>query len=146
MTPYKVPVYSAADGQVSITWNKLYMELGALVQNQGPLTKEQKRVFRTFLDWANSDELQFRFTLKPGQIIWFNNLTHLHARTKFEDFDDPDLRRHLLRLWLRNPDLRARAKTMSIYDGSATKGITKQEGKKPSFDYGEIYERFAPPL
>jgi hypothetical protein len=38
--------------------------------------------------------------LKPGDLLFWNNLAILHARTGFTD--SPDRRRHLLRLWLRN--------------------------------------------
>jgi hypothetical protein len=38
--------------------------------------------------------------LKPGDLLFWNNLALLHGRTGFTD--SPDRRRHLLRLWLRN--------------------------------------------
>jgi len=38
--------------------------------------------------------------LKPGDLLFWNNMAILHARTGFTD--SPDRRRHLLRLWLRN--------------------------------------------
>ncbi len=31
---------------------------------------------------------------------FISNFVTLHAREKFEDFDDPDEKRHLRRLWL----------------------------------------------
>lgn len=47
-------------------------------------------------------DLQCRFTMKPGQIQFVNNRTIGHARSDFTDFDEPDERRHLVRLWLRD--------------------------------------------
>jgi hypothetical protein len=38
--------------------------------------------------------------LKPGDLLFWNNMAILHARTGFTD--SPGRRRHLLRLWLRN--------------------------------------------
>ncbi len=38
--------------------------------------------------------------LKPGDLLFWNNLALLHSRTGFTD--SPDRRRHLLRIWLRN--------------------------------------------
>jgi hypothetical protein len=35
--------------------------------------------------------------LQPGEIQLLNNHTQLHARSEFIDYDDVDLRRHLLR-------------------------------------------------
>ena len=36
--------------------------------------------------------------------MFVNNRTMLHARTEFEDFDDPEYKRDLLRLWLELPE------------------------------------------
>lgn len=41
-------------------------------------------------------EMDFR----PGDIQWLSNYAALHARTLFEDYPEPQRRRHLLRLWL----------------------------------------------
>jgi hypothetical protein len=41
--------------------------------------------------------------LQPGDIQLLSNHTNLHARTAYEDFEDPAEHRHLLRLWLSLP-------------------------------------------
>ena len=38
--------------------------------------------------------------LKPGDMQFISNHTIVHARTGFEDWPEPERRRHLLRLWL----------------------------------------------
>jgi len=43
-------------------------------------------------------ELDFR----PGQIQYVNNRATGHARTEFEDWDEPERKRHLVRMWLRD--------------------------------------------
>jgi hypothetical protein len=42
--------------------------------------------------------------LRPGDMQILNNHVTLHARTEFEDHDDPALKRCLFRLWLAPPD------------------------------------------
>jgi alpha-ketoglutarate-dependent taurine dioxygenase len=37
---------------------------------------------------------------EPGDIQFLNNGRILHAREAYDDWEDPDKRRHLLRLWL----------------------------------------------
>jgi hypothetical protein len=37
---------------------------------------------------------------RPGDIQWLKNSVILHARTEFQDFPEPERKRHLLRLWL----------------------------------------------
>ena len=44
--------------------------------------------------------------LEPGQIQILNNRVIVHGRTPYEDHDEPDRRRHLVRLWLRAGDRR----------------------------------------
>jgi len=38
--------------------------------------------------------------LQLGDIQLLSNHTILHARTEYEDYEDPGQHRHLLRLWL----------------------------------------------
>ena len=44
--------------------------------------------------------------LEPGQIQFLNNRVVVHGRTAYEDHDEPERRRHLVRLWLRAGDRR----------------------------------------
>jgi len=46
--------------------------------------------------------LQADFTLERGQMQFANNHTTGHARTEFEDHAEPELRRHLVRIWMRD--------------------------------------------
>ena len=49
---------------------------------------------------ANSPEFRFDMWLEEGDIQLISNHTVIHSRTGYVDHDDPDERRHLLRLWL----------------------------------------------
>jgi len=49
---------------------------------------------------ANSPELRFDMWLEEGDIQFISNHTVVHARSGYEDHDDPAEQRHLLRLWL----------------------------------------------
>lgn len=40
--------------------------------------------------------------LRPGDIQFLNNHVILHGRTDYQDHEEPERRRHLLRLWLRS--------------------------------------------
>jgi hypothetical protein len=40
---------------------------------------------------------------RPGDIQFLNNHLVLHSRTGFEDFEEPEKKRRLLRLWLVTP-------------------------------------------
>jgi hypothetical protein len=55
---------------------------------------------------ANSPEFHLDMDLEPGDIQLISNHTILHARTAFEDWPEPERRRHLLRLWISIPEPR----------------------------------------
>ncbi len=44
--------------------------------------------------------------LPAGDLIWLNNWLVLHKRRAFTDGDDPQRKRHILRLWLSMPNSR----------------------------------------
>ena len=58
-------------------------------------------------DIFDEDELSVDFDLEPGQIQFVDNRALGHSRTAFIDDPDPDRRRHLVGLWLRDHGRRA---------------------------------------
>ncbi|MCD6073684.1 MAG: taurine catabolism dioxygenase TauD, partial [Rhodospirillales bacterium] len=52
-------------------------------------------------------ELQHFQEFAPGDIQFLNNHVIMHSRTEYWDWPNaPERKRHLLRLWLRAPDIR----------------------------------------
>lgn len=51
-----------------------------------------------------SDEYCYSMELERGDLQLLNNFVIWHSRTSFEDFEDPDQKRHLMRLWLSTPN------------------------------------------
>jgi hypothetical protein len=49
---------------------------------------------------CNDPELNLSMDFRPGDMQILHNHQVLHSRTDFEDWDEPERRRHLLRLWL----------------------------------------------
>jgi alpha-ketoglutarate-dependent taurine dioxygenase len=66
-----------------------------------PLSAEQRRALDVLDEVLARPGLRAEFALKPGDMFFINNRWILHNRTAFEDFPDPERRRHLVRLWLR---------------------------------------------
>jgi alpha-ketoglutarate-dependent taurine dioxygenase len=66
-----------------------------------PLTAEQLAALDALDRVAGDPALRVEFALAPGQMYFINNRWILHNRTAFEDHAEPELRRHLVRLWLR---------------------------------------------
>jgi len=68
------------------------------------LTAEQEEVIDLLESTANDPTLYLDMEFRPGDIQLLKNAVILHKRTAYEDWDEPERKRHLLRLWLAAPD------------------------------------------
>lgn len=99
--PYFVsPVYSLYQGHLSCRPAVIEYIYSAEPKTGIPLSAAQRAALDTFIDHALREDLQLGMDLEPGDIQLLNNSVILHARTGFIDHEEPERRRHLLRLWL----------------------------------------------
>ena len=68
-----------------------------------PLTPQQLEALDLFDALAEDPAINMQMTFQPGDMQWVHNHTMLHDRTAFEDWPEPERKRHLLRLWLAVP-------------------------------------------
>ena len=68
------------------------------------LTPNQARALEVVEGLLQRAEFRVEFNLHPGQMLFTNNRWILHNRTAFEDYPDPERRRHYVRLWLRREE------------------------------------------
>jgi hypothetical protein len=120
ITADPVPVLSEWEGEVSTVYLRAYMEMAAKELGT-PLSEEQSAALDYFDEVAARPDIKLEFMLEPGETIFFNNCTMLHNRTAFEDYPEPERKRHLLRLWLMLDGLRPLAPVVHLYKG--TQGI-----------------------
>lgn len=100
---YEHPVFAVVDGRFVSKYSPSYIEWG--YKMRGLDMPEKKKAALAMIDrLANDPAFQLERSFEPGDLQFANNLTVLHARTEFEDFDEPAEKRHLLRLWLAVPD------------------------------------------
>jgi hypothetical protein len=74
-----------------------------------PLDTDGAAAMTALLDLFDDESLSADFDLEPGQLQFVDNRVLGHARTDFGDHPDPNHRRHLVRLWLRDHGRRAYA-------------------------------------
>lgn len=67
------------------------------------LTDAQSDAIELLEQLMASEKLCYTMELERGDMQLLNSYVTLHSRTSFEDYDDPDQKRHLLRLWLAVP-------------------------------------------
>jgi len=63
---------------------------------------ETERALAAVQSVFDRPELRVELDFQPGQIQFVNNRTTGHARTEFTDHEEPERRRQLVRLWLRD--------------------------------------------
>lgn len=102
--PNKRAIFALHDGVVSCVYYRPFIEMAANSLGE-PLTGRQIAALDLFDQCSSSPDLAVRFHLQPGQTILLNNRTVLHARTDYEDWSEPERRRHLLRVWIDAPKL-----------------------------------------
>lgn len=61
---------------------------------------ETTQVLDLYDQLCASPDFHLDMWLQPGDMQFISNHTIVHARTEYEDWPEPDRRRHLLRLWL----------------------------------------------
>lgn len=99
LTPYDVPVFCQVNGIVGCRYIRWLLD--ATVEKTGlKMPPDFVEALDYFDEVARREDICLNYMLEPGEIILNNNYTTLHARTEFEDYDDPELKRDLLRIWL----------------------------------------------
>ncbi|MCP4040100.1 MAG: TauD/TfdA family dioxygenase [bacterium] len=97
---YTMPIFTRHNGYVSSFYLGEYIESAQRFDEVPKLTPLQRKALNHFESLCWSDEFRIDLQQQPGDMSFISNFVTLHAREKFEDFDDPDEKRHLRRLWL----------------------------------------------
>lgn len=103
---FTIPVFNYFDGLVSAIYQRQYIESARRFPGVAPLSPVQIEALDLLDELANEPRLNLMMDLQPGDIQLVHNHTILHDRTAFEDYPEPERKRHLLRLWLAPPGAR----------------------------------------
>lgn len=135
-----IPVFSLCEGKLSSRYLRNAIE-PAFSKSGQPATAVQIEAMDLFDELAGSQELCFEMEMEPGDMQLLNNHVTVHSRTAFEDFEDEDKKRHLLRLWLRT-DVRPLAQDFAERFGpnTARMGVPAPEAfglpPRPRLEHG----------
>jgi hypothetical protein len=119
---FNIPVFNYHKGRISAIYQRQYIESARRFPGIAPLTPLQIEALNLFDELANDPKLNLLMELQPGDIQLVHNHTILHDRTAFEDYDEPERKRHLLRLWLAPPNARPLPEVFAERFGSITPG------------------------
>jgi hypothetical protein len=119
---FSIPVFNWHEGLLSVIYQRQYIESARRFPGVAPLTPLQIEALDLLDELANDPELNLMMELQPGDMQFVHNHTILHDRTAFEDFPEPDRKRHLLRLWLAPSHGRPLPEVYAERFGSVTPG------------------------
>ena len=119
---FKIPVFNYSHGLVSAIYQRQYIESARRFEGVEPLSSLQIEALDLLDELANDPNLNLMMELQPGDIQLVHNHTILHDRTAFEDYPEPERKRHLLRLWVAPPNARPLPEIYAERFGSITPG------------------------
>ena len=102
---FAAPVYDY-DGRLRARFSAGQIAGGYVLRGE-PIDQPGAAAMAALLAMFDDDDLTYDFDLEPGILQFTNNRAVGHSRTAFEDHAEPALRRHLVRLWLRDHGHRA---------------------------------------
>ncbi len=98
------PVFKIVEGELRCRYLRNYIDEGHLIENS-PLTKEQISALDVFDRFSKKEENIVDYDLKINDMLFFNNHRILHGRSSFEDFEDEELKRLMIRAWIKDEEV-----------------------------------------
>jgi hypothetical protein len=119
---YEAPVFNEYEGRVSVLYSRLHIGSSQRFPEAPRLAPEDFEALDMFGELADDPELRLDMYFTPGDVQILHNHTILHARSAYEDWPEPERKRHLLRLWLCPPDARPLPPVFAEIYGRTTVG------------------------
>ena len=120
-TPWKVPLFSFAKGQLTVRYNRHWIH-NVATRELPDYRPEDAEIF-DFIDQV-ADANRLAFEMNAGDVYFASNHTVFHGRAAYEE--EPDWeegsRRLFMRLWLNIPDFRAFADDHHVRHGIVDHG------------------------
>jgi hypothetical protein len=101
-----LPVFEALGGEVRARFNPFMIVNGHKLAGE-PLDPLGEQALNTVWDLLSEPEMHAEFVLEPGQMQFLSNYRVAHRRTTYEDWEDEDRKRHLVRIFLRDEGRRS---------------------------------------
>lgn len=119
------PIFSFHEGHFAASYLRVLLDRAYALPELPDLTPTQLEALSFLEELAQDPTLHVTFRLEAGEMLFLNNWVTFHRRDKFEDTPEPELRRHLLRVWLAVPNSRPLAPAFADNYGSTEAGAIR---------------------
>jgi hypothetical protein len=102
---FSAPVFDRAE-EVRARFSAHQIAGGQALRGE-PMDADGEAALAALLELLDDESLSVDFDLEPGQMQFVHNRAMGHSRTAFVDYPEPERRRRLIRLWLRDHGRRA---------------------------------------
>jgi len=103
---YNMPVFNYHEGFLSALYTPDYIRTAPRLDDVEPFSRARLAALDMMDALADDPRLRLEFALDAGELLFMHNHTILHNRTEYEEWGEPERRRHILRLWLAVPGAR----------------------------------------
>ena len=95
------PIFTYNDNQLKLRYLRDYINDGHKIQNI-PLSKEQNEALDCLDKIIHDENLAVSYELKQYDMVFLNNDRVMHGRTSFEDFENVEKKRLMIRTWIKD--------------------------------------------
>jgi hypothetical protein len=123
---YMCPILGSDPDHFAMRTNRKNTDAAQRDFDDAPRLTDLQRETLDLLDTLLPDpRFCYTMTLERGDMQLLNSYVTLHSRTPFEDFDDPDQKRHLYRLWMSIPGSQPLPPEWETYFGDVRAGAVR---------------------
>ncbi|MFT7642289.1 MAG: hypothetical protein ACI9G1_004046 [Pirellulaceae bacterium] len=119
------PIFSIYDGHFAANLLRVLIDRAYAMPDVPDMTLQQREALDFVQEVAEDESIHVTFRQVEGDILLLNNWLTLHRRSAFEDHQQLELRRHLLRIWLSVPNSRPLAPAFEANYGATAAGALR---------------------
>jgi hypothetical protein len=138
---YVTPCFNYLEGRLFVRYNRTFIESAQRFDEVPKLTSDQRRALDLMDALCNDAKFCLDMEFERGDMQFLNNYVVLHSRGEYEDWQEPERKRHLLRLWLRTPGFARLPEAFA--DRNADMTAWQKQPRPPVFDVSEIVAELA---
>ncbi len=95
------PIFKYQNNQLMFRYLRNYINAGQKIAEK-PLTNEQNSILDKLDKIIHDEKFSVSYDLKKFDMTFFNNHRIIHGRTSFQDHNDNNMKRYMIRTWIKH--------------------------------------------